>query len=293
MRVKLGLIADLQGGPETDNTNWQLPLPPGGPFAPAEYRRFSTYITRHSEAIATFNSEGVDLVINAGDYLDENTEDIDKRTLLQAEVTRSQGLNADLLLSTGNHDQALFASEPVDFYTDIDVNHIIRDNIYTDTNGWKSFTYDVGGIRLVCVHAVTGTNEVGMISWFEARLNESTLPVVVISHIPIWEITQWSWTYANDYTDFQSKIDIAGNVQAVFSGHYHWDNGDVTINSVPYYSFFGSVLCPELSDNAYFIIEIIPEAVYTINGLKANIKITGFGNNGTSKTIDFTQYAIV
>lgn len=288
MGVKIGIMADNQGSDGADDPSWSLL------GSPEEYRRFSTASARLQEAVSTFNSESVDLVIDLGDLIDFGLSQGAIRSYLQARVAEYGDLTMPWIGVQGNHDSGLYVTgeEITGYYTDIDVVHAARENVYEDASGWKSYTYDLDGLCFICIKNEMTTVEEGLLDWFEARLAGTSLPVIIICHVPIWQITEWAWTYANDYADFQAKINAADNVQAVLCGHYHWDNGDVVIQNVPYYSFFGSVLCPNADDNAYFIVEVIPNAVGTPNGPKANIQITGFGSNGTAKTTDFKKYLV-
>jgi hypothetical protein len=286
--VKFGLMADCQGSDQPDDPDWNFI------GSPDEYRRFTTAAARLQQAVDTFNSESVDLVIDVGDLIDLNLSVAEIRSYLQARMAQYGDLTMPYIGTVGNHEWILYdtSQKIADYYTDIDTVHAARSNIYTDSNEWKSFTYDLGGIRFISLVDYMVESDAGLFTWLEAQLAVSDLPVVIICHVPIWPIAQWQWTYANDYQTFQDVIDAAGNVQAVLCGHYHWDNGDVVINDVPYYSFFGSVLCPNVDDNAYFILEIIPNAVGTPNGMKANIKITGYGSNGVAKTVDYKSYGV-
>jgi hypothetical protein len=212
---------------------------------------------------------------------------------LQARIAQYGDLTMPLIGVPGNHEDSLYLTEQeiADYYTDIAVVHATRENVHVDSDTWKSYTYDLGGIRFICIKNNFNVTEAGTFTWLEDQLSTS-LPVVIVCHIPIWPISEWQWTYADDYATFQTLIHAAGNVQAVLCGHYHWNNGDVVKNNVPYYSFFGSILCPNVDDNAYVIMEIIPNAVYTPNGRKANVSFQGFGSNGIAKTKAFDSYFI-
>ncbi len=283
--LTFAVITDVQTGDNADDPSWSI----GG--SPEEYRRYSTGTQRMQEFVDEFNGDGtIQACVNLGDWVDTTSEDGTRIALLDALVTQSLGLPTAVIGTEGNHETAKLAG--ADFISSVDANHVTRANTHTDLGGYISYTYDVGGIRFVVLSSGSNRTEAGKLTWFETQLNASTLPVIVLTHYPLWLATEWQWTYASNYADYQTLIEAAGNVQAVICGHYHPDDIDVVINNVPYIKLPGSVLAPDAADNAYLKIEIIPYVVFTPDGMKANIKITGYGTKGISKTKDYTHYFI-
>jgi 3',5'-cyclic AMP phosphodiesterase CpdA len=292
MSIKIGIMADNQGSDQPDNPAWKF-LPTDTP----EYRRYTTAATRLGDAVATFNEQNVDIVVDLGDLIDQQVSEAQEILYLRARLLQYADLTMPFIGTPGNHEKTIYTTpqEVIDYYTEIDTIHETRANVFTDVDDFESYTYDFGGIRFIVPRTDIGYTEDATLTWFEAQLASSPLPVIVCAHVPIWknnDISAWGYVW-RDYELWQAKIDASDNVQAVFCGHWHQDNADVVINNVPYYGFFGSVLCPNADDNAYFILEIKPNALYTPNGRKANIKITGYGNNGVPKTTDFKQYGVV
>lgn len=280
--VTIWLHADNQISDKADDPNWSREN------SPVEYRRHTTGAQREQESIDDAIIELPDVFIYLGDDIDLNTSPSQKRPLLQASVTRTLALPMPVLRTQGNHDAVAFLGQAVNYYTDIDVNHAVRENVFTNAIGWKSYTYDVKGIRLVVLNTqseVSGDE----ITWFETQLNASPLPVVVIGHYPMW-LGEFSWAYTSSYIELQEKINAAGNVLVILAGHYHHNKINTKLKDILYMNFPGSVLAPKESDNAYFKLSIRPNAISTPNGMKANIAVKGFGSLGIPKTRDFTNY---
>jgi len=286
--IKLGLITDLHYAPEAteDNNDWSQD------GSPVEYRRYSTAETRLSQAVSTFNSESVDIVAQLGDAVDSSGG----RTELQAFITDAGDLTMDLLNVTGNHE--ISAIDTVaDYYTDISGKQATMANVATDVNGWKSYTYDVDDTRFVVIHvpsvgvgggAVNSTHT----DWLNTQLNATDMPVVILSHGPLFEISDYSWSYPSNHETVRGIIDTYKNVQVCLSGHWHFNHKNAIYNDIWYRSFWGSILAPSPSDNAYYIIEIEPSTVWTPNGYKANVSITGYGSKGLSGTKPSDSFAI-
>ena len=282
--VKIGIIADVQGSDQADTSVTFA-------FGGKQYRRFTTAITRLREAVTTFNAENVDIVVDCGDFIDGSliNSDPTEFTYPALLVDELESLNAGIpwITAIGNHEQTQYdsAQDVIDYYTEIDVVHATRANVFVNTDSWEDYTYDFKGIRFVVL-----SNETADTDWLTEVCTESKLPIIVISHMPAWDTSTNNVWHRADRSAIQTIIQASGKLQAVFSGHYHWGNLDSVISNVPHYNFWGSVLAPNEADNAYYIMEIVPNAISTADGFKPNIKITGYGSNGLAKNRDFTKY---
>lgn len=290
-KITIWIDADNQISDQPDDPDWFIP---GG--APHEYRRFTTGAVREQESIDLAVIEEPDLYVKLGDDIDFTTSSAEvANALLDASVTRTLALSCGVLRCVGNHETSRFnGTFDTLYYPAIDVNHVTRENTFKDSDSHIHYTYDLNGIVRLVVLSITGGTDTAVQDWFTTQLEDSPLPVIVLVHRPIWAITEWQWTYlSGSYLNYQAIINTnIEKVQCVFSGHYHWNNGDVVINDVPYISFHGSVLAPEEDDNAFFKVEVIPNAVGTPNGGKPNIQITGYGSRGTPKTTAFKKYIV-
>lgn len=284
--VKIGIISDIHYSDGADNEAFSV----GG--SPEEYRRFSTAGTRWAEAVSTFNSESVDIVFQLGDSVDSGCTAAQRRTQIQAMVTESGNLTMDFAGVTGNHEDGAWSDAGGDvpsvanYYTDIDVNHVTRANVYTDGDGWKSYSYDLNGIRFLCVLSNPAGMPSGHSDWLSARIVETTMPIIVVTHVPVWypshAVYSSGWTFDANYATIEPILK-SGNVQAVFAGHYHWGHYDHKKEDVPCFNFGGSVLCPSAGDNTYYIVKIKADAFYKGDQNRAAIEVVGYGNRGTSK----------
>lgn len=294
--VKVGIITDIHFSDQSDDPDWST----GG--SPQEYRRFSTAQTRFGQFITTCNAESVDAAIQPGDAVDLTTTPGQRRAKLQAMITQSQSLSAVFYNIPGNHENSGFTGgggnpTVADYYTDIAGNQGTMENVYTDGDGWKSYSFDVKGIRFLVLYAALSGIGAGHLSWLEDRVTETFMPIVVLPHPYVWYPTSeftHPWLYANNYQDVCDILESVKNVQAVICGHYHWNDADSVLagGDIPCISLPGSALCPNENDNAYYIFEFIPNAVQGINQMRANIKLTGYGSNGTIKTKSYDKFAI-
>lgn len=294
--VKVGIITDIHFSDRNDDPDWSV----GG--SPQEYRRFSTAATRFGQFITTCNAESVDAAVQKGDAIDYTTTPAQRTTEMGNMITQSQSLSALFYNIPGNHENSGFTGEdgnpPVAvYYSIIAGNQGTMENVYTDGDGWKSYSFDVRGVRFLALYAALGGVGEGHLSWLEDRVNETSMPIVVLSHPLLWYPTseyKHMWMYANNYQDVINILESVKNVQAVICGHYHWNDADSVLadGDIPCISLPGSVLCPNENDNAYYIFEIIPNAVQGVNQMRANIKITGYGSNGTARTKSYDKFAI-
>lgn len=254
--------------------------------SPKEYRRYSTWQTRFDSIISKANLLSLN-VIHLGDAKTINGT----FAALENFITRAQNINGELYNIVGNHDY--FATDAADYYSAISGKQGSMENVYTDTNGWKSYTFDIGEIRFLVLFNIGFLSVLqAHIDWLEAQLAASDMPMVLLSHAPCYPISPYIWSYPPNYQDVLDVLAAAENFQCAFNGHYHWDCPRNKIDDAWHYHISGSILAPNVNDNKYYLVEIEPNAVYTPHGWKANIKITDYGNHGYSKTKDFTKYAI-
>jgi len=300
MAVKIGIITDIQGCDGEDNPAWSM-------GSPAEYRRYEnegyTYgdgERRFGEAIVTFNAQGVDVVIHPGDIIEYQrmSGDEARSTYVQAYISQGNGLNVDFYTLQGNHERSAYkisagVYDTAAYYSDTAAMSGTMENVLTDDAGWKSYTFDVGDIRVIMLYTDINKNvPVDTLTWLENQL-ACGKPVVIATHCHLYHFFPYSWTWQSKSEDVRALIDAVDNVQAVLMGHYHWNGLMGTIlNGVPYYPLGGSVLAPEPTDNVYYIFEITPMCVWKDGAMRANIKITGYGSRGTEATKAYDKYLV-
>ncbi len=303
--TKFGLIADPQGA---DNAIYTAP---GGMREPDSYAR------RVAEAGATWRDSGIQFAFFLGDINDSNGTDAflkdtgsgdsfltDVDNIITDGATGING-GAEPYYMWGNHD--VISYDGVDtsptiasWFADLASQGARSNELPNDTTPY-SYTFDKGGIRFIVFHYWFGFPvriPAATLSWLGDRLDETTMPVVIFTHCQTWinpdkEIPTGFTPNETDTQLFYDEVDARPNVQAVFSGHWHLNGTDMLRNDIYYISNPGSVLYFADGDNAYFTVEIDPNAVMGDARPRANIKITGFGTNGVGKTKDFDTFAIM
>lgn len=289
--MKFGNITDIHDADIAD-AYWG-----GGGLGPVQWRKYSTAGARLTAFCNAMQARGdVDFCIQMGDFVDGSANNTILERIVQV-VTDSNwtGLWYNML---GNHEQGIWGLDFSDYESRI--NNSLYDDPYVQNSADMGYSFDVEGIHFVVMFAtgLTGPGSpdwTAQDAWLIANLAATSLPVVILIHAdPSGNLGDLSG-YTTDHDDeLRTIFENSGKVQAVISGHYHWAGFDIVINNIPYYHLRGSVLSDtsEDSHNAYYLFEIIPNAVYTANGMKANIKITGY-EEGSGETIDFIKYMAV
>lgn len=179
------------------------------------------------------------------------------------------------------------------------------------------YTRYYGGIDRIASYyddPSTGTHK----DWLREQLNTS-LPVVIFSHAHLWQdSSKTAISSAFDISDWdtgapdgiQYILEDAGNVKAVFGGHWHDGNRNMELNGIKYFSMKGSIKTsitqeeydnaptspaalvykrPPIredaaSENAYYVIEVTDDF---------DVLITGYGYNGEKMTTtNYNRYPI-
>lgn len=223
---------------------------------------------------------------------------------LQAFNYRASFLVPDFYTMIGNHEKELYTGignfPGIEVFFDNLTSMASVDNAIPRNSTPLSYTFEKNGIRFVVLYAPL--NSIGFddpsvddyLGWVQNVALNTNLPCVIFSHTRL----QPSYTsigglngqfYVLDYaTSIQPIIDKAKNVQVCFNGHWH--PGDYSIvNDIPYIGFYGSAKVSNDVDNAFYIVEIKPNSLYTPNGMKSNIKITGY-SLGSLNSQDYTKY---
>lgn len=314
MSVKIGIITDLhkdKSDPLVEQSFWEVPQ------GDDQYRQYSTADARYTAALAVFESESVDIVINPGDLLTAGTstggwpEAMDDLMAIRDATTRTF---ADTL---GNHERALDAAAQfsyTDFWAKIDGSNlpVVRENVWEADSDELAYTFEINGIRFIILNAnavVQGGNTIGSSvsqqTWLTDVALNTTLPCVVLVHTLLTENALYAYANEKNPATVRGLLEAtSGQVQAVISGHFHRNTiagyGSEAvmeiINGIPYFNLRGSVLGAEdgdssdtatTADSAFYTMTIVPEAVGTPK--RANIELIAY-EKGIGKV--YTSYMV-
>ncbi len=174
-----------------------------------------------------------------------------------------------------------------------------------DTTGYvTAYTYDTQGVRYVVMLTTTGNIDVhaDQLTWLADTALDTPLPVIVLAHCPIYA-PNVAFTYGviGNSSAVTDVLDAAGNVRAVFCGHYHRNSMGgfgvpqvQRLNDIQYYCLRGDVLgandgrssaTATVADGAHHGITIHPDAVMGTTHPRSNVVITG-NARGLSKSLD-------
>lgn len=275
---------------------------------------------RYGQAKDTFNSAGVDFTVLLGGYVWGDTADNEKLNWLNKAVAISEALDNPVYNVMEFRDIVQFNGTPsnLDFATAVGLvggghNQGAVENIFELSSAPRMYTSDVSGVRLVFIAEQTGFGAFGVAerNWLQNTALDTDLPVMIFSADYLADRTALIGntvpalnTAITNYEQVTDIIDAAGNVQAVFMGNTGWGIWDLasptpnfteaprwTVNSVEYFPLDSAAMSPDATGNRYYIIEIVPNAVKTGEGLKANVSIEGF-SLGTSRSKNLTEYLL-
>jgi len=284
-----GLIGDIHISDAADMV-WNQ-------FQQNEYRRFSTASTRLGDFLTTIN-DNIDPVhgfsIDCGDILDSHSTPAQVLTLMA-------GYNDAIIdlrdvphrFAIGNHLKWMIDSREditwAQYFAALS-NEGARANGFPDSENPKAYTFDVGGFRCIVLYYtylnyVEGAEGDDQRAWLTARLAETDRPVIVFCHAYLHtQMHQYGNPgyayYGSDDTylaPVRTILEEKGKVQAVFSSHYHRAKSNAVINGIPYIGLAGSIHAPLADDNAYYIVEVTPNAFQGPNQWHSRIKMTGYG----------------
>ncbi len=288
--VKVGIIADVHHTDSADES-WGGGVNQG----PVQWRKYSTAESRLTAFCNAMNAAGADVCIQLGDFMDNSSTNTNLEEIVQT-VTDSDwsGLWYNV---AGNHEQYVWGDDFSDY--EARINNSAYDDGLEQNSADLSYSFDVNGIHFVVLF-LTGFNTTGVPvwatiePWLVANLAATDLPVVIFSHALIGGSGSLLYEpICASAATIRTVLENAGNVQTVICGHYHWAGFDTVINDIPYRNLRGSVLSDTSEDfhNAYYLFEIIPDAIYTPNGMKANIKLTGY-EEGSAQSKELVTYGI-
>lgn len=267
-------------------------------FGTDEYRRYSSWLARILAALTkadTLNTGGlpISFFLENGDFI-ELLGDDDTQNLIEGVAAVSGGDWAGPYLDViGNHEQDAFTGNWAANYFANLLGRTAADHQWTDNDdesdgvAGKAYSVDIDGFHIVVLYAQRSTHTVsaGQLAWLAADLAHADhqIPTIVFQHA--WISDVWPRPATTDYANIanasavRAVLEVDGNTQADFGAHFHMAHAPVLINDIWYFSGLGSVDAPGATDNAYYLVQIIPNAYGGTSRNRANIKLTRYGSN--------------
>lgn len=261
--VKFGFITDI---------HWAL-YNNGSPFY------YVDGLAQWEEAIAEFNTQQVDFVLNNGDITDGDVggggiTSTNQQLYMAQMETAAQALTMPYYYTLGNHDMDtgtkadvaanLSIAPPYYYYFDVNgIRFIVLDSCYNlDQDGSDYANGDYYQPPDAADKYIPPTQR----AWLQSTLASASGKCVVFAHHPFSEPDGDNEHQINNSDAVRAILENSGKVINVFMGHEHL-NGSNLVNGIPYHKM-DDTASQNLSNTTYAIIDI--DEAY-------NVKVTGYG----------------
>lgn len=238
-------------------------------------RYYNESLGKMSECVDLMNKQGVDFLIELGDFKDqgdppEEAETLKFLDLIENEFRRFNGPRYHVL---GNHDHDSISKQQF-------LNGISNEG-FPEASGYYSF--DNNSFHFIVLDANYSSNGTAydhgnfawtdsqipevQLEWLKNDLSQNSIPTIVFIHHRLDSFSADKEYCPTNADDVRKILENAGNVTIVFQGHDH--KGDLTkLNNIYYYTLKGLVEGSGPENNSFGIVEI---------GMDRVIRIKGFG----------------
>jgi len=244
-------------------------------YADADTRNGRYYrqsLDKLAECVELMNDEKIDFLIELGDFKDENKKPVEEKTLahLRAIEKAFQKFAGPTYHVLGNHDMDSISK--AQFLANVENTGIDPAKTY--------YSFDSRGVHFVVLDANYRKDGVdydhGNFNWTDANIPPQQLswltedlagargPVIVFVHQLLAEAASHSIKNAEEV---RSILKSSDKVAAVFQGHKH-DGGYSQIEGIHYYALKAVVEGASQENNAYAIVDILPDGDITITGYR-------------------------
>ena len=258
--VRFGMVTDLH------YADLDPDRAPGGVVGRRFYRESRRKL---DEAVAVFNSRGLDFAIELGDFKD-NTHGRE-RTLehleaIEASFARFAGPRYHV---AGNHDFDCISTD--EFFS-----RVPNDGKVSKT-GYYSFVR--GGVTFIVLNACFFSSfkpysrrhkwddaniPPEEMAWFERELAAAKGHVIVFCHQRLEDSAEPRHIVKNAAA-VRALMEKSGKVRGVFTGHQHKGGGCV-VNGIPYYSLRALVCDSGEGANSFAEVAVYPSGAFTVTG---------------------------
>lgn len=221
-------------------------------------RYYRDSIDKMAEAIALFNSQQLDFLMETGDYKDKGADAAQTISFLQAIETAFQQFNGPTYHVLGNHDTDNISKTQF-------LANIVNTNI--DPAG-KYYSFDFNSVHCVVLDANYRSDGVDYdsgnfdwtdanippaeLTWLQQDLAATSFPTLVFIHQLLDGV---GTVYVKNAPAVRTVLENSNKVMAVFQGHYH--EGRISqINGIHYYTLIAMVVGSYPPSNSYATVEV-------------------------------------
>ncbi len=243
-------------------------------------RHYRHSLDKLAQCIDLMNTEKVDLLIELGDFKDQNSPPAEDKTLayLQSVEHLFQQFKGPTYHALGNHD--LDSISKTQFLANVTNTNIDRRSSY--------YSFDLAEMHFVVLdpnYTSAGENynhgnfnwtdpniPSDQLEWLAADLAATANPTLVFAH----QLLDGAGPqYIKNAPAVRKLLEQSQKVLAVFHGHHHAGSYSL-INSIHYYTLKALIEGPAPENNAFAIAQVHPNL---------DITITGYAN-ATSQQLD-------
>jgi hypothetical protein len=239
---------------------------------PVGTRFYRESLDKLAECVDRMNTEGVDFLIELGDFKDENRPPVEQRTLVhlqnvEAVFRRFHGPRYHVL---GNHDMDSISKQQ--FLTHVENTGVDARRSY--------YSFDVRGLHGIVLDANYRSDgsdyshgdfdwkdaniPAHEIDWLRQDLTASRGPVIVFVH---QLLDGTDSVHVKNASEVRRVLEASGKVPAVFQGHHH-PGAYGHISGIHYYTLKAVVEGHGEDNNSYAIAEVHPDQSVTVTGYR-------------------------
>ena len=238
-------------------------------------RYYNESLSKMSECVNLMNKQGVDFLIELGDFKDQGDppKEAETLTFLDSIEKEFRRFNSPCYHVLGNRDHDSISKQQ--FLSRISNEGFAKaSNYYSFNNNSFHFivldanyssngtAYDHGNFEWTDSHIP----EV-QLDWLRNDLNQNKVPTIVFIHQRLDSFSADKQFCPNNADTVRKILEDAGNVAIVFQGHEH--KGDLTkLNNIYYYTLKGLIEGSGPENNSYCIVEIGADRVIRITGFR-------------------------
>lgn len=235
-------------------------------------RYYRQSLEKMAECVELMNAEKVDFLIELGDFKDENAKPVEQKTIahlrnIEQAFQKFTGATYHVL---GNHDMDSISKE-----------QFLANTENTGIDPTRSYySFDLKGLHFVVLDANYRKDGVDYdhnnfdwtsanvpqheLEWLAEELGRARSPVIVFIHQLLTGVATHRVKNAGEV---RTILESSAKVAAVFQGHKH-KGLYAQIEGIHYYALKALVEGSGEENNAYAIVDILPDGAITITGYR-------------------------
>jgi len=235
-------------------------------------RPYRESLAKMRECVQVMNREGVDFLVELGDFKDQDDPPVESKTLsylhrIEAVYAGFRGPRYHVL---GNHDHDSLSKEQ---FLEAAPNPGIPKE-------WSFYRFDARGVRFIVLdanfdakgdpydHGRFDWDDCNVppheITWLRSELTAAPSPVIVFVH---QQLDGTGAYYVKNAAQVRALLEQSGKVLAVFQGHRH-EGGFSRIGGIPYYTLKGMIEGGGPENNSYAVVEVAPGGAIDVRGYR-------------------------